>query len=98
MALMPPGGARPWVMNWLGFGTPGTGGCWGSKCSVSEPRRWAEGYSATVMSEQVLSGVWTLKMVDGKPVDLAMIRCGEFREKEGPRIALLNCVFGFCIL
>jgi hypothetical protein len=36
--------------------------------------RWAEGYGATVMSNEELPGVWTLKRMDGQPVDLTKVR------------------------
>lgn len=42
MLLMPPGGARPWEMHWLGFGIPATNsssGCWGTQCAKAEERR-----------------------------------------------------------
>lgn len=35
--------------------------------------RWAEGYGATVMSNEELPGVWTLKRMDGQPVDLTKV-------------------------
>lgn len=36
--------------------------------------RWAEGYGATVMSNEELPGVWTLKRMDGLPIDLSKVR------------------------
>lgn len=42
MLLMPPGGARPWEMHWLGFGIPPSNtsaGCWGTQCAKAEERR-----------------------------------------------------------
>jgi len=84
MLLMPPGGARPWEMHWLGFGiapSNTSSGCWGTQCAEAEERRWAEGYGATVMNNEELPGVWTLRRMDGKPVDLSKVRMIEFSDQ-----------------
>jgi hypothetical protein len=44
-----------------------------AKCSWC-PGRWAEGYGATVMSNEELPGVWTLTRMDQQPVDLSKVR------------------------
>lgn len=43
-------------------------------CVCGALGRWAEGYGATVMCNEELPGVWTLKRTDQQPVDLSKVR------------------------